>query len=72
MTPGTPAPTGHRTLLAVVLSVVFVAVAWATRFGGWSLLFVPLLALWVVNVHLGGRLNDSPLDAVGRVRAAKR
>ena len=58
-------------IVAGALSVAFIVVFWSLRIGPYALVFTPLLALWVANVHLGGRLNDSPLDGVRRIRTAR-
>ncbi len=58
-----------RALIAVGVGVVLLVLVWSVRAAGaWSLLLVPILALYVVNVYYGGGLNDSPLDGIQRYR----
>lgn len=58
-----------RALIAVGVSVALLVLVWSIRAAGaWTLLLVPVLALYVVNVYYGGGLNDSPIDGIQRFR----
>lgn len=55
------------TLIAVIVSVVLVVLAWMSA-GPWALILIPLLGTYVANVFLGGGLDDSPLDVFSRLK----
>lgn len=58
-----------RALLAVGVSVALIGLLWTVRGAGpLSLILIPLMAIYVVNVYLGGGLNDSPLAGIDRIR----
>lgn len=58
-----------RALLAVGVSVLLVGLLWTVRGAGpFSLVLIPLMAIYIVNVYLGGGLNDSPLAGIDRIR----
>ncbi len=64
-------PEGHpgRALLAVGVSVALIGLLWTVRGAGpLALILLPILALYVANVHLGGGLNESPLSGIDRIR----
>lgn len=52
---------------AVVLSIVIMILGWIW-WGPGVLILLPLLAIYIGNVMLGGGLNDSPLDFIDRWR----
>ena len=61
-------PTSARPAAAIAAAVLLITLTWSFRIGAWALLLIPVMALYVVNVHLGGGLNDSPLDGIARLR----
>ncbi len=70
-----PASTGvsqrspGRALLAAGVGVVLVGLLWTVRgVGPLSLILIPLTAIHIANVYLGGGLNDSPLAGIDRIR----
>lgn len=46
-----------RAAVATATAIALLMVLWVFRLGGWSLLLVPLLGVWVVTVYLGAPLN---------------
>lgn len=52
---------------AVVLSIIMMVLGWIW-WGPAVLILLPVLAMYISNVMLGGGLNDSPLDFIDRWR----
>jgi cell division protein FtsW (lipid II flippase) len=63
VSPDQPQPATALAALAISIVILVMAGLW---WGLWVLVLLPVLAAYVVNVALGGRLNDSPLDVVTR------
>ena len=58
-----------RAVLAVGVSVVLVALVWTLKGWGWlALILMPVMAVYVLNVYLGGGLNEAPVTGIGRIR----
>lgn len=57
-----------RALLAAALAVLAVILAWQFRFGPWAMVLIPVFAMWVANVHLGGGWNEPVHHVFGRLQ----
>jgi hypothetical protein len=58
-----------RAVLAVGISVVLLALVATLKHWGWlALLLLPIMAVYVLNVYLGGGLNEAPITGIGRIR----
>jgi hypothetical protein len=57
-----------KALAAMGSAILLIVVFWQFKVGAWALLFLPVMALYVANVYLGGGLNDPPLDGIRRIR----
>lgn len=70
--PGTPVARPATALLIAGVATVLIVLTWRTEGALMAALIALASVLWVLNVALGGRINDSPLGAVVRLRRARR
>jgi hypothetical protein len=62
-------PSPGRAVLAVGVSVLVIMLVWMIKgAGALALIMIPVLAVYVLNVYLGGGLNDSPISGIDRIR----
>ena len=59
-----------KALAAVGTAILLIVLCWQFKIGAWALLLLPVMAVYVANVYLGGGLNDPPIDGIRRIRTA--